>query len=291
MRCHPVVCFLYFAFVIGFSMFFMHPICIITSLFFAVLYHAVQKGGRALLKKLLFVVPAAVAAASLNPLFNHKGMTVLFYLPDKNPMTAESLIYGIAAALMLITVMFWFSSYNLVMTSDRILCIFGRIIPSLSLVVSMALRFTARFFDEIGKVASAKKCMGQGMKGKSIVKKIRYALDILSVMATWALENSAETADSMRARGYGQAKRTFFSSYRFGRFDVLSLAAILLTGLYTLFGALSGKMSFSYFPKVSYAQPTFFGMTFYLAYALLCAIPLIIEITEDMKWKALRSKI
>lgn len=86
------------------------------------------------------------------------------------------------------------------------MCVFGRVIPSLSLVISMALRLTVRFSDEIKKVAAAKKCMGQGMKGKSIVKKIRYALDILSVMASWALENSVETADSMRARGYASAK-------------------------------------------------------------------------------------
>lgn len=289
MRCHPIVCFSFFAFVIGFSMFFMHPVCLAISLFFALLYQAMLKGTAALFKKLLYILPAVIFTAALNPLFNHRGMTVLFYLPDKNPMTAESLIYGVSAAVMLLSVIFWFSAYNAVMTSDKFLCVFGRVIPLLSLVISMALRFTVRFSDEIKKVAAAKKCMGQGMKGKSIVKKIRYALDILSVMASWALENSVETADSMRARGYASAKRTAYSAYRFGRFDLLVLLSVLVPGIYTLFGGVSGKMRFSYFPTVSFDGP--FHISFFLSYALLCAVPLIIEITEERKWKALRSKI
>jgi energy-coupling factor transport system permease protein len=39
--------------------------------------------------------------AWLNPLFNHAGVTLLFYLPGGNPVTLESMVYGLAAATML----------------------------------------------------------------------------------------------------------------------------------------------------------------------------------------------
>ncbi len=43
-------------------------------------------------------------------------------------------------------------------------------------------------------------------------------------MVTWSLENAIETADSMRARGYGLPGRTSFSIYRFDSRDSSALA-------------------------------------------------------------------
>ena len=291
MRFHPFVCFLYFAFVIGFSMFFMHPGCLLISLASALIYAVKANGAKKTAKKLLYILPMVLLTAALNPLFNHRGVTVLFYLPDKNPLTAESAIYGLSAAAMLLSVFFWFSFYNKVMTSDKLLCVFGRVLPSLSLIISMSLRFVPRFADEIKRIYAAKRCMGQGMKGKSIFKKIEYSFDILSVMASWALENSVETADSMRARGYGLKKRTAYSDYRFSARDAFLFSVIAAFGIYTFYGGVSGKIAFSYFPSLKGAEPSLFGASFFLSYALLCAVPLIIEITEERKWKALRSKI
>lgn len=39
----------------------------------------------------LFAVTAAV-----NPAFSHEGRTILRYLPSGNPLTLESILYGIA---------------------------------------------------------------------------------------------------------------------------------------------------------------------------------------------------
>ena len=46
---------------------------------------------------------------------------------------------------MLASVVLWFSSYNEVMTSDKFVYLFGRVIPALSLVLSMSLRFIPKF--------------------------------------------------------------------------------------------------------------------------------------------------
>lgn len=82
--------------------------------------------------------------AILNPIFNHKGLTVLFYL-KRNPVTLESVAYGAASGVMLGSVLLIFSCFNRIITDDKILYLFGRIIPSLAVVLSMALRFVPLF--------------------------------------------------------------------------------------------------------------------------------------------------
>ena len=53
------------------------------------------------------------------------------------------------------------------------------------------------------------------------------AMRVLGCLTTWALEGSIVTADSMRSRGYGTAKRTSFMIYRISPRDVGLLAATL----------------------------------------------------------------
>ena len=42
---------------------------------------------------------SALLAAVVNPAFVHQGVTILTYLPSGNPLTLESILYGLAAAL------------------------------------------------------------------------------------------------------------------------------------------------------------------------------------------------
>ena len=111
----------------------------------------------------------AVFAALVNPAFNHEGATILTYLPSGNPLTLESMLYGVAAAVMLASVVLWFSSYNEVMTSDKFVYLFGRVIPALSLVLSMALRFIPKFKAQMQTVSEAQACIGRDTKKRKRV--------------------------------------------------------------------------------------------------------------------------
>ena len=142
---HPVINFLYYALVLLFSMCLMHPVYLAVSLTGALAYDIHLKGRKAVRFAVMGLLPMAALAALLNPAFNHKGATILTYLPSGNPLTLESMLYGVAAAVMLASVVLWFSSYNEVMTSDKFVYLFGRVIPALSLVLSMALRFIPKF--------------------------------------------------------------------------------------------------------------------------------------------------
>ena len=250
---HPLVNFLYFALVLVFSMCFMHPVCLLISLGSATAYNLYLKGRKGLRFSLRFLLPMMVLATVLNPAFNHEGATILAYLPNGNPLTLESMIYGLAAAFMLASVVQWFSCYNEVMTSDKFVYLFGRIIPALSLVLSMTLRFVPRS------------------------------------LVTWSLENAIETADSMKSRGYGLPGRSAFSIYRF---DSRDAAAMLWLGFclwYVVFGWIGGGFEFRYYPTLKGVGLGPMPLSFFLVYLALCLTPVILNGREDLKWKRLKS--
>lgn len=288
---HPIVNFTYFVFVIGFSCFFMHPVCLGISLVSGFVYSVMLKGRKAIKTNLLYMLPMILITALLNPAFNHEGITVLEYLPDNNPLTLESILYGIGAAVMLVSVICHFSCYNEVMTSDKFIYLFGKIIPAMSLVISMTLRFVPKFAAQLKVVANAQRTMGRDVSNGSIIERAKHGLNILSIMTTWSLENAIETADSMKSRGYGIPGRTAFSIFTFDKRDKCALFAILFLGIYTLWGSINGELYFHYFPSIQSVKPSLFAMSVFAAYLLLCISPIIIEVREVRRWNVLRSKI
>ena len=106
---HPLINFTYFVIVIGLSMFYMHPVFLTLSLIGSVSYSIYLKGRKTVKVFLLGMLPVCLLAAAANPLFSHAGATMLFYLKDGNPVTLESIVYGLASGLMLAGVISWFS--------------------------------------------------------------------------------------------------------------------------------------------------------------------------------------
>lgn len=281
---YPLINMLYFVQVIVYSMLFQHPVCLCISFLCAYSYAVSLNGKKQIRFGLTFMLPMLILAALFNPAFSHRGVTILAYLPSGNPLTLESIVYGFAAALMMITVISWFSCYNAVMTSDKFVYLFGRIIPALSLVISMALRFVPRFQAQIKVIANAQRCIGRDVSRGGVLKRAKHGIKILSIMVTWALENAIETADSMKGRGYGLPGRTAFSIFRFDKRDRTALLFLLICGAYIITGAILGGLKFLYYPAI-WTEWTPYSFSLFAVYAALCAMPLYINRKEEVKWK------
>lgn len=288
---HPMVNFLYFMATLGLSMFLMHPVCLTISLISAFICLVLAKGSRAVLLCLFGILPVMAITALLNPMFNHQGVTILTYLPDGNPLTLESVAYGIASASMLGAVICWFSCFSYIMTDDKTLYLFGKIFPSLSLIISMVLGFVPKFKKQFTNVIKAQKGLGVDMSHGNLLKRIKNGIKIMSVTVTWMLENSVETSISMKCRGYGTGKRTFFSLYSFSRRDFAALCFLAVTSGYVLWGYSLETMYFSYFPVLVIEEPTAFSVSLFVVYFALCMMPCYIEVKEQIRWNVTKSKI
>lgn len=288
---HPIINFLFFTLVILFSMFFIHPFCLVISLTGAFSYSVYLNGSKAAKFNLKYMLPMMIITALINPAFNHEGATIITYLYNGNPLTLESITYGVAAAVMLITVICWFSCYNAVMTSDKFIYLFGKIIPSLSLIFSMVLRFVPKFKAQIRIVSNAQKCIGRDVSNGGLIQKVKHGIKIMSIMITWSLENAIETADSMKSRGYGLPGRSAFSIFRFDSRDKKAMTFIGFISIYIFIGIFNKSMYFRYFPSMQGKEINIYSISVFVSYLALCLTPVIINIREDRKWKLLKSKI
>lgn len=282
-RYHPLVNMLYFALVLLFSMFLMHPASLVISLTGALAYASSLRGWRAAGRSFVRLLPIPLLAAVINPLFSHEGATILTYLPGGNPLTLESILYGLGAAALLAAVLTWFSCFTAVMTSDKFIYLFGRVIPALSLVLSMTLRFVPRFRRQLRAVSEARQGMGRDDSG--LLGQMRGAVSVFSTMVTWSLENAIDTADSMKSRGYGLPGRTSFSIYRLEGRDRAALAWLGWCGFYLACGAWAGGFSWRYYPTVKGGTVTPLTVSFWLAYLALCLTPVFLHAVSERRWR------
>lgn len=282
---HPFINFFYFVVVIVCSMFFLHPVFLSISLFSSLIYSYVLNGKQVVKFTISYIIPITLMSIILNPLFNHEGITIIAYLPDGNPLTMESILYAVATSFMLTCVILWFSCYNTVMTSDKFIYIFGRIIPVLSLFFSMVLRFVPKYKAQIKKISFSRASIGKYPKSKDIISKLKYSMSILSIMLTWALENAIETSDSMRARGYGLANRTSFSIFKISKRDIKTFFFMLICISFIIIGTVLGKNNIRYYPFIKFENIDYLSYIIYIFYLLFCLLPIIIDLMEERAWK------
>ena len=288
---HPALTFCYFAAVLLLTMLVLHPVFLTLSLLGALGYCAVLRGWRSLGRTLGWLVPFLVLMAVLNALFNHAGVTMLFYLPNGNPVTREALCYGAAAAAMFAAVILWFQCCNAVMTAEKYLYVFGSVLPGVSLLLSMALRFVPKFSTHIRAVRAAQASLGCGTREGSAWQRLKNGARILSVTVSWALESGITAADSMKSRGYGAGRRTYFGNYRFTRRDGVLCAVLALALAGVCVGVGCGALYVRYYPSIRIGGDGVPGAVCMACFALLCFLPLLLDGKEALTWRRLRSNI
>ena len=285
---HPVVNFLFFVAALGLTMFIQQPVYLLISMISGCAYLLYLQGKKGFLRQVGYLVPILVMMAIMNPIFNHEGVTVLWYLPNDNPITLEAICFGLASAVMMGASIVWFNCCNTVFTSDKIIYLFGRVIPALSLMISMTLRFVPRFKNFLQSVLRTQRAMH---KPENTKEKLGQALAAFSATVSWAMEQSIVSADSMKSRGYGLFGRTAFSIYIFEKRDGITLFVLFLLCAGAAVPHIVGLMGWTYYPSMTGELIGPVQIFAYLCYGGMCNLPLIIDMMEDRKWNALRSKI
>ena len=288
-RLHPITAFVYFMLLLLVAMLTMNPVIITICYLASVVFCGMLIGLRKLLSSLAYNIPLMLMIALTNPMFVHKGETILFFLND-NPVTKEAIVYGTFASMMIMSVFYLCRCYTEIMTSDKFIYLFGRVIPKLSLVLSMILAFIPKLKRKYKEIDEAQKALGI-YATESYVDKIRSKMRVLSILLTNSLENSVDTADSMRARGYGLKGRTSYAIYRFTASDFTYLAFSIIFGVTTVVLIMLGASEFYYYPTISVIKGTPTVYILYSSLVFLAGSSIFMEVKENFLWRYLKSKI
>lgn len=286
---HPIILLIYFLSVIFINMLTLNPIVLVISALAAMCYFAVLSVRRVWVSNLAYYMTFFVLITIANPIFSHNGETVLFFLNDRQ-VTLEAVLYGAAIGGMIVGVIYWCKCFSAVMTSDKTVYLFGRVIPKLSVVLSITLRFIPLLKKKASEISAAQSTLGM-YSSNSIVDRVCASMRVFSAVLTWSLENAVDTANSMQARGYGLKGRTSFSIFTFTRRDAIMLAVTAAELAVIIIAAVCGKTAYTYYPTVSGADSSVFAVINYIVIGILMFTPSVIEFRENIKWKFLISKI
>ena len=271
---HPVVGMVYFAAVIIFSFSSTQPVYVAIAAVMACLYLVYLKGWRQLGRQLVWFVPFTLFIALLNSFFNVAGTTVLWRWRVFQ-LTAEGLAYGFAIGGMLIAVLTWFSCYNEVMTDDKFTYLFGRVAPTLSLAISMISRWVPTMVKRGRVIYDSQEALIGGENGDASKKgAFSRGVRMASVLVGLGMEDSIQTSDSMRARGWGLTRRTSYARYRWHPREYLVLGFLLVMIALNAVLMYIATSQFAYYPTMSQLHP-WWG---YLPYVAMLAIPFLVEL-------------
>lgn len=277
---NPRVTFLFFMLITLLTLVLFNPVYLAISFVSAVCYKFKLEGKGAMFYFIKFIVPLMLLVTVFNMLFTHYGMTVLFTAFDMN-FTLEGLFYGFCQSVMISSLIMWFSCYSQVVTAERFLAVFGKFAPNSSLVFSMVLAFIPRLRKNASEINDARLLLDDEKS------KLKRSIKSFSALLSLTLEQSIEVSDSMKARGFGRG-RTSYSKYSFSICDGVCIAAELIAFTVLCVMKALGKMVFIFEPVIRMDNISVISIVLFTLFSFL---PLIVDLSEDMRWFYLKQKI
>lgn len=289
--CHPAVNFIFYTAALYGAVYFQHPVFLAAACICAFAY-SVRRGGKRAVIFGLCLVPAIFLFALYYSSYHHFGVTVLKKNFIGNNLTLESFVYGLVVGLRAGTVCMWLESMFCVVSSDKVVYLFGRLSPRLSLFLTILLRLIPRVGREAKRINLAQMGIGRGCNQGNVFRRMENCLRIFSMLITWLISALALESDSMRSRGSLLRGRTAFSIYRFDNRDrgfVIGLfACITLMAMAVILGA--GKMWYN--PRIIWKPLSGIGMLTAVGYAVLCLMPLGLELWTEYRFrKCIESRV
>ena len=235
----------------------------------------------------VILIPCVVAFAFYYSSYNHFGVTVLHQNMIGNNMTLESLVYGFVLGLVIAGVLIWFSCVYSVFTTDKVVYLFGKVRPRLSLFLAILLRMVPRIKKEAKKINTAQRGIGRGVNQGNLWQRMRNCVRIFSMLITWTIESLSTASESMRSRGSSLRGRKAFSIYRFDNRDRAYVITLFTCLTLIIMGVLLKQTDILYDPRIRMNPITSMSWFFYAGYGIFCLMPMGLELwTEYRFWKA-----
>lgn len=289
-RCHPAVNFIYFAAVMIGMVCFQHPIFLLISFGCAFVYSIKRNGLKALIFNIA-ALPFVIAFALYYSSYTHFGVTVLEKNFIGNNMTFEALVYGFVLGITAAGACIWFSCVYSVFTTDKVVYLFGKVSPRLSLFLAIILRMVPRIKKEAKKINTAQRGIGRGISQGNLWQRLRNCIRIFSMLITWTIESLTTASESMRSRGSTLRGRTAFSIYRFDNRDRAYVIGVFTCLTVTLMGVWLQQMDMQYDPRIVFPTIAPMSYLFFIGYGVLCLMPLLLELWTEYRFRRARRSL
>ena len=286
-RCHPAVNLIYFAAVLVGMITFQHPVFLTVSFLCTFAYSIKRSGSKALIFNLCLLLLIAAFALYYSS-YTHFGITVLQQNVIGNNMTLESLVYGTVLGVVGAGICIWFSCVFSVFTTDKVVYLFGKVSPRLSLFLAILLRMVPRIKKEAKRINMAQQGIGRGANQGNLWQRFRNGLRIFSMLITWTIDSLTIASESMRSRGSSLRGRKAFSIYRFDNRDRAYVIGMFLCLTLTMMAVLLRQTDMVYDPRIIWTKV---NPLFCVGYAVLCLMPLGLEVWTEYRFKKTREQV
>lgn len=214
MRKHPIVEFTKFVILITICATTENPVVIVS---FLIMSLVISRGKLWFSSLWVFFVIWTVDVFTIS-----EGVTFLGYR-NFHLVTLEGVVYGLLMALRMVALLniVWTMSKDI--KADKIVIITSYLAPPLSLIISMTIRAVNRYSQKYKEIYYFHKAMEK----EDVIHKVYVAIQSLSILVDWALENGMETSESMMGKKYGTARRTSYKNVRISRSDIVEIAVML----------------------------------------------------------------
>lgn len=283
-RYHPLITFFYYAGAIVLLFLMLHPIFLAVGFLCILVINFMHDRLQGIRRWFLLIIISVFFMMFLNPLFNERGRHILFEI-NHHRFTLEAVTYGGMNGLSLIGVIILFISYNIVMTPNKLLFLFSRFLPQFSVLLMLTLRFIPLMRRRIEEISYIQRSKGISVKAGKWKTKWKTAMLYVQVLLTFSLEEAIQTADSMKARGYGQGARTSYEYFRFKRSDTSAILYLAILFALVVTGRIYGYGYLTVYPLMEIWDLSLNDFRILICYFLFISFPILVEAGEKIRWR------
>ncbi|MDF0726018.1 energy-coupling factor transporter transmembrane component T [Cytobacillus sp. S13-E01] len=284
---HPVVTFIYYVGALSLVMLLLHPVFLVLGFLTILAINFVQDRFEGLKRWLFLIITSGLFIFILNPLFNERGRYVLFELASHR-ITLEAVVYGGMTALSIISVILLFVSYNEVMAPNKLLYLFSKFLPQFAVLLMLTLRFIPLMRRRLAEIAAVQSSKGiQVLQGRW-QNKAKNGLLYVQVLLTYSLEEAIQTADSMKARGYGSGARSTYEHFLLKKSDISAIAYLVIVFAGVIFERFNGFGYLNIYPVMESMKMSSMEMVVLSGYLVFLLFPLLVEGWGQLRWRILK---
>jgi energy-coupling factor transport system permease protein len=281
---HPFVLFAYYTGALALMFIMQHPVFLVLALIIIFAINFCEDRMKGLSRWLVMIVTTGILIVVLNPIFNERGSHLLFAVFNHR-ITLEAVVYGIINSLLIIGVMALFVSYNEVMTPNKLMYLFSKFLPQFAVLLMLTLRFIPLMKRRLAEISAVQSSRGISVAQGSWVDKAKTGILYVQVLLVYSLEEAIQTADSMKARGYGQGKRSTYEYFTFKRSDLYAILYLLISFFLVLFGRYKGYGYFAIYPVMEPVSLSSEEAIILVIYILFLGFPLLVEMGGYIRWR------